>query len=907
MIRCEVVFIGITVWLAGCTQDAAGPRVPTPSPMYVSNSQSARIAASIGSTRSVRSGARPSVKASRSVSIAVDDNNVAYISLQPQTAPTGVIAVITNARLGVSVTTPMVDGGIDPVPLPAAAGDSVKIEIKTAGGITVTTVANLVPSRRPPKIVRTIPGRGKTGVPLNNHIEVLFTEPVAASSLVSSIQLFHGTSQVAGSAEILQGVTAGIVFTPTANLAPNTDYELVITSGVRDLDGDALDSAVRVPFTTGASMEGPLASLSLIPDAADIRVGDQFRPIVVAKDAEGNLLTGHPITWWLTDSTTVHVTTTGLITGRREGSGAVLAEVDGYFVAMIVHVSNSFHAVASVVVSFDSASVAAGSGLDVAAVAKDSDGNLLQRRLVQWTSSNSSIATVASAVNDQPLESNIYRAWFKGFWVTQSAMYRANVVGVANGVAKIVATIEGHSDTIVVTVATSPPVVGFVLSADTATLLLRETALLSAASVNSAGGRASVAADQVQWESSNSGIASVEADGVVTGVVPGSATITGHWTNYSASIRITVVEVAFQTLSAGGTHSCALTPEGIAYCWGANDFGQSGRPGLIGGSLALPARIFYPKPIRVADGLAFVGISTGGFHSCGLTAAGAAYCWGFNGYGSLGTGNFEDSWRPIAVVGVPSFVQIDAGTHHTCGIVTGGNAYCWGSNRSGQLGSSGSSFSANPLAVAGGIAFASIAAGGAHTCGLTADGTAYCWGENAGGQLGVGNNVSSSATPLPVSGGLAFASIAAGESHTCGITRSGSLYCWGWNLDNQLGSGTPGTPSAVPVPVASDLHFLGMGAGSSHSCAIDESGVAWCWGENLGGQLGTGSSSSDLFATPQRVVGSLSFQKLSAGRSHTCAQTVEGVWYCWGHNESGVLGIGTTTDSGTPLKVLGQR
>jgi alpha-tubulin suppressor-like RCC1 family protein/uncharacterized protein YjdB len=849
----------------------------------------------------------PGVKASRSISIAADDNSIAYISLQPETAPTGVTAVITNARLGVSVTTPMVDGGIDPVPLPAAAGDSVKIQIQTAGGITVTTVANVVPSRRPPKIVRTIPGRGKTGVPLNKNIEVLFTEPVAASSLVSSIRLFHGTSQVAGSAEILQGVTAAIVFTPTANLEPNANYDLVITAGVRDLDGDALDSTVRVPFTTGTSIEGPLASLNLIPDAADIRVGDQFRPIVVAKDAEGNVLTGHPITWWLTDSTTVNVTTTGLITGRRQGSGAIFAEVDGYFVAMTVHVSNSLHTVASVVVSFDSASVAAGGSLEVAAIAKDDDGNLLQRRLVQWTSSNTSVATVTSAASDQPLETNIYRAWFNSIFVTQSALYRANVVGVANGVAKIVATIEGRSDTVAVTVATSPPVVGFVLSADTATLLLRETTQLSAASVNSAGGRASIAGAQVQWESSNSGVASVDADGVVTAVEAGSATITGRWMDYSASIRIAVAEVAFETVSAGRTHSCALTSGGTAYCWGADDFGQSGRPGLIGGSLAFPSRIFYPKPIRAADGFTFVGITTGGFHSCGLTATGAAYCWGFNGYGSLGSGNFEDSWRPVQVVGVPSFVQIDAGTHHTCGLVTGGDAYCWGSNRSGQLGSSSSSFSANPQPVAGGIAFASISAGGAHSCALTTDGTAYCWGDNASGQLGVGSIGSTSASPLPVSGGLTFASIAAGEAHTCGMTRDGSLYCWGWNFYNQLGSGTQTTPSAVPVRAASDLHFLGIGAGSAHSCAIDASGIAWCWGDNLGGQLGIGSSGSDLFATPQRVVGSLAFQKLSVGRSHTCAQTVEGAWYCWGDNESGVLGSGSTSNSGTPLKVLGQR
>jgi alpha-tubulin suppressor-like RCC1 family protein len=449
--------------------------------------------------------------------------------------------------------------------------------------------------------------------------------------------------------------------------------------------------------------------------------------------------------------------------------------------------------------------------------------------------------------------------------------------------------------------------VGFVLAPDTTTLLLRETAELSGLSINSAGGRTSVTATEVQWESSNPGVASVNSTGAITGIAAGSATITGHWSNYSSSARVTVVQVAFETMSAGRTHTCALTPAGATYCWGANDFGQAGRPGLIGGSLGGPATVFYSTPTRVADNLAFVGVTAGGFHSCALTAGGVAYCWGYNGLGSLGSDNFADSWRPVGVTGGLNFVAIDAGTYHTCGLTSGGIAYCWGSNRSGQLGTSGPISSSKPLVVAGGLAFASLSAGGSHTCGVTTNGVAYCWGENAGGQLGVGENVTSSSTPLPVSGGLAFSSVSAGDAHTCGVTRSGSLYCWGWNFDNQLGNGTSYTPSAVPVAVASSLSFIAVGGGTSHTCALDASGAAYCWGQNLSGQIGLGTATPELFATPQRVAGGLAFGKLSVGRSHTCAVTVDGLWYCWGNNESGVLGVGTITNSGTPAKVLGQQ
>jgi alpha-tubulin suppressor-like RCC1 family protein len=875
--------------------------------MYVSNSRSGSAASSINSAAAKISAAPVNTGASRTVAIATNEDNIAFVSLLPGSFPNGVSAVISNLRSGASVSAPMIDGGLDPIPLPAITGDSIRIQVQTAGGMSPQSLMNFVRGSQPPKIVRTIPGRGRTGVPLNQTIQVVFSEPVAASSLSSSsIELFQGDTRIASSVQILQGVTASVVISPTAALDPNTDYKLVVTSAVRDLDGDALDSTVTIPFTTGTTTVGPLATLGLIPDNADVRVGDQFQLIVTAKDAQGVTLTGHPVTWWMTDTTVARVTTAGLVTARGEGTAPILAEVDGYFVAMLVHVSNAIGPVASVTVAVDSASVAADGTMAIAAIARDAEGNLLERRVARWSTSNSAVATVAPSTNDQATDTDINRSWFNGLPVAPSALYRAEVTGVANGVARIVATIEGRSDTVVVTVAASPPIVGFVLSADTATLLLRQTAQLSGLSVNSAGGRTSVTSAEVKWESSNPDVASVDAAGAVTGAQAGSATISGRWSTFSASVRVTVVQMGFESMSAGRFHTCALAAGGATYCWGANDFGQAGRPGLIGAFPNAPATVFYPTPMRVAEGLTFVAVTAGGFHTCGLTAGGAAYCWGYNGYGALGSSDFADSWHPVPVTGGLTFVKIEAGTNHTCALTSAGAAYCWGLNRSGQLGSSGPISSPKPLAVVGGLSFASLSVGGSHSCGVTTDGGAYCWGENGGGQLGVGENVTSSSSPLPVSGGLTFASVSAGESHTCGITQSGSLYCWGWNFESQLGNGNPYTPSAVPVAVASSLTFKAIGAGSSHTCAIDTNGTGYCWGQNLDGQVGLGTVTGELFATPQAVVGGLAFDKLSVGRSHTCAATAAGVWYCWGANESGFLGVGTTTDSGTPLKVLGQ-
>jgi alpha-tubulin suppressor-like RCC1 family protein len=897
-------------WWA-CSSDTTGPGGggAPPSPFNVSNSRASAAASSavLASPRTPADAGnvatRSTSNGSRTVVIAHDDGNVAYVSLDPQTYPTGENATIRNTQSGASVDAPMVDGGLDPVPLRAAAGDNVEITIHAAGGATVASLTTVVPAKRTPKVVRTIPGRGKTGVPLNKNIQVVFTEPVDPASLsLSSVQLLQGGAQVAGSVGILQGVTASIVFKPSSQLQPNTGYELVITPGVRDLDGDALDSTVRVPFTTGTTIEGHVVSLEIIPDAADVSVGDQFQLSVVARDANGSILTGLPIIWSSDYPDVATVSATGLVTARTNGVAIILAEVDNWFNAIPVEVSSELHAVASVTLAVDSVSVTPTGTFDLAAIARDADGNLLEWRIVQWSSSNVAAATVTQATPGSTVPPGTTGPLAN---VPPLAMYRAVVTGVAAGVSRVIATIGGKSDTAVVSVGASFAVTGFDLSFDTATVLLHANTGLWGRSINAAGRRDSLPPGAIQWESSNSSIASIDGAGSVTGNSAGSATITARWLDYSATATITVAQIAIRTVSPGQSHTCALTTDDAAYCWGGNYFGQIGRPGLATGFRTLAQQFFSTVPLRAAQEFKFASISVGGFYTCALTAAGAAYCWGYNGEGSLGSGNYENSWRPVVVTGGRTFAEIVAGTDHTCARTTDGVAYCWGLNRAGDLGNTAVTRTATPMPVSGSIVFASLTVGGSHTCGLTADGDAYCWGDNAAGQLGVGENVANSASPLAVSGGRSFSSLSAGEAHTCGVTRAGSLYCWGWNLENQLGSGNASILSAVPVPVESSLLFISVAAGRWHTCAIDASGAAWCWGQNTNGQIGTGTPGTDLFATPQRVSGGFVFDRLSAGRGISCAGT-NGEWRCWGSNLNGMLGIGSVIDSGSPVKILGQ-
>ena len=884
----------LTIWwivvVAGCTHDIGAPvanTAPNSVPMVVSNATT--IGPALATARTISAS-----KIAYSPSRATATDEVTYVSLLPNSAPGGTSAVLTNVRTKSTLTASMVEGGLDPVPLLAAVGDTVHIDVLNAGGTAGPHFDRVVPGTRAPTVIRSIPSRGKTGVPLNKSIVIVFSEPVSASSLSSTtVELLRGTTPVSGSARILQGVTASVVFDATSPLEPNTEYQLVVTRGVRDLDGDALDSAVTIPFTTGTTTEGPPANLSLVPQFADVRVGDEVQLLLTVTDAQGNVITGKPVTWYfetfVAGPEVLRWTGPGVVLATSEGEAFIVAQVDNLLISGIVDVSNTLTDVKSVTLSLDTATIAPNDTFSVSVAAKDLDDNVLGYRVVHWSTTNAAVAIVRP-----------------------SADARAIVTGVANGVAKIIATIDQTSDTLVVSVGPIPPAAGFVFTGDLDSLLVGQTEQLHAMSRNSAGGRAPLDAASAVWESSNPAVLSVDASGVLTAVGSGVATITGRWSGFSATSQFTVTQITLRSVSAGKAHTCGVATTGIVYCWGADAMGQLGRPGTVDFRLAVPGQIYYPFPVPAVNAMRFDSVSAGGLYTCGLasgseTAGAPAYCWGFNGDGALGNGTTFTNWRPANVLGGLTFTELHSGTTHACGLTSAGAAYCWGANAGGQLGVSGRTGSVTPLPVQGGLTFSSLAVGGTHNCGLTADGTAYCWGSNAAGQLGVGDNVASSSVPLPVSGGITFASISAGESHTCGLMPSGALYCWGWNLEGELGDGSGRALSAIPNRIAADHVFLAVSAGGLHTCAVDTAHDLYCWGLNANGQLGIGPSGPATAATPQRVVSALAFAKVSLGGAHSCAATADGVWYCWGQNDNGQLGIGNKGEaSPLPLKVLGQ-
>ena len=328
-------------------------------------------------------------------------------------------------------------------------------------------------------------------------------------------------------------------------------------------------------------------------------------------------------------------------------------------------------------------------------------------------------------------------------------------------------------------------------------------------------------------------------------------------------------------IAAGGDSTCALTAAGAVKCWGRNSLGQVG-DGTTTMAL-LPTDV-----IGLSSGMA--DVATSGARSCALTVSGAAKCWGWNVRGQLGDGAFVDAHAPVDVVpGAAAFTGIVAGGTETCALGADGRVWCWGDQQ--NPGVPVTADQARPRAFdALGSGVAALAAGNGHMCALIA-GKVRCWGYNRYGQLGDGT-VTSSALPVEVPGLDGVTALGTGNVHSCAIVADGAR-CWGDNVAGQLGN-------SVSFIATHPMDVVGFGAtpaaidaGHDHTCAITATGGVKCWG--LGARVGIAIDPSHGPAVeapePRDIPGlAAGVTAIALGDSHTCALTSAGGVKCWGSN-----------------------
>lgn len=211
-----------------------------------------------------------------------------------------------------------------------------------------------------------------------------------------------------------------------------------------------------------------------------------------------------------------------------------------------------------------------------------------------------------------------------------------------------------------------------------------------------------------------------------------------------------------------------------------------------------------------------------------------------------------------------------------------------------------------PQPVGGSLVPARLSVGMDHSCAVTGSGT-WCWGYRSGGLLGDGTTTQSYAgSPQAVSGSHAFVRVAAGYFFTCALDADSLAWCWGADHHGTVGSDATSPGSATPVRSGGTLHFVDVVAGMEDACGLASSGDVYCWGVGWGLGAGTDVQPLGAYITPMRALLPGRAVSISSTWSHTCAVLEGGDAYCWGFSYAGSLGAGETEDHYlTPLKVLG--
>lgn len=340
-------------------------------------------------------------------------------------------------------------------------------------------------------------------------------------------------------------------------------------------------------------------------------------------------------------------------------------------------------------------------------------------------------------------------------------------------------------------------------------------------------------------------------------------------------------------VSAGSDFTCGVSVAGAVFCWGSNEYGQIGDGTPT--DRATPVRVALPDSV--------ISVVTGAEHACALDRIGAVWCWGANDNGAVGNGTQSAPVRVPYLTLDGGMIEIDAGSAHTCVIAAGTNdVFCWGSNAYGQSGQVSNAVIPAPALVSGpSLGAGAIVAAAQGTCVSPSIGVWRCWGENTDGQLGLSSQLNNFGEPQLVSELGGIEGITFGADGGCGL-RFGNLWCWGLGVGLHFPRYRPLFESPV-IGVAGGLVFRSVARGLDYACGLRPTGAVWCWGRNpIDGSV---LVSPDSLATTQR------FHAIAVGDVSGCGlrQSDSTAW-CWGRNDFGSLGR-PGDPSAVPVQVTG--
>lgn len=622
--------------------------------------------------------------------------------------------------------------------------------------------------------------------------------------------------------------------------------------------------------TMSVSVQDPIHSIEIEPNPVEMLTQEEVQLTAIAYDASGNPLEGRTFEWEVENDRVATVDENGLLRSlRREEETKVFARSGGVEGQAVVIVTKR---VASIEIRPEAPMVREKSTLQLEAIVRD-DGGLHLDRPVEWSSADPEIATV-----------------------DQTGL----VLGVKPGMVEISASSGGVTGTVELEVRPER-VHRIEIVPSHVELVVGETQQYTVRLYNQAGEELfdrpllwSVREPSVVDQTYVQNAAPVDENGLLRAVRPVDGIVKvqveGDAVHAEATFRIVL---RMDAVAAGQHHTCALTAGGEAWCWGENEFGETGRP---------PSLDVLPAPVETD--LRFRAIAAGSKHTCAVTEEGEAWCWGRNDFGQLGDGSTQDAIAPrkvVEIAGVTGFESIYAGAEYTCAIDRNHDAYCWGRNHDGRLGNGRRDDSTIPEKVtvaadgSGPVQFKMLALGkntsstmNNLTCGLSLANEAFCWGENDVSSYGIGAGPSPllSAEPVRVAGGHSFQSLTVGRDHVCAVTLDNEAYCWGAGGFGQLGDDADGVGHhrLEPHPVETEERYVYVGAGDSRTCALTTDGALDCWGARFGLPV--------PWKVPTRIGqdGAWVFETIATGDRHACGIDASKVVYCWGANVNSQLG-----------------